>query len=76
MGSSSSSSTTSVSETSTTSTTANQTRSSFAANAIAQARAAAQMGHTSDPHSMDHYSPAEVFMKTITQIQIAESFVL
>jgi hypothetical protein len=65
VGSSSSSATTSVSETPSTSSTANPSRSKFAANAIAQARAAAQMGHTTDPQmgsSMDHYSTAEVFI--------------
>ncbi|XP_028407873.1 RNA-binding protein 5-like isoform X2 [Dendronephthya gigantea] len=63
VGSSSTSATTSVTATTTSSSsTANKTRSKFAANAIAQARAAAQMGHTTDSQlstSMDHYSTIE-----------------
>ncbi|CAB4021042.1 RNA-binding 5-like, partial [Paramuricea clavata] len=75
VGSCSSSATTSISETPSTSSTANPSRSKFAANAIAQARAAAQMGHTTDPQmgsSMDHYSTAET---TFPATQAASSTV-
>jgi hypothetical protein len=66
VGSNASSAPTSASETLSTSSTASQSRSAFAAMAIAQARAAGQMGHTAEPQtasSLDHYSTAEVFKK-------------
>ena len=61
IGKTTSSTSTSVTETSTTSSTASQSRSHFAANAIAQARAAAQMGHTTDPVAPQVAVPMEPY---------------